>query len=174
MEYHLDKAIELLAQTPKTLHTMLSGLSDDWIYCNEGEATWSAFDIVGHLIHGERTDWVTRLNIIIHNTNNGTFEPFDRFAQFEASKDKSMEELLVTFSELRHKNLEYLKALNLTDNQFSRTATHPSLGTVTLKNLLATWVVHDLGHMAQIARVMAKQYKDQIGPWTAYLPIVNH
>ncbi len=173
MEYSVEQALELLEQTPKTLYAFLAHLSEDWIYCNEGENTWSAFDIVGHLIHGERTDWVARLDIIIQKTNNNTFAPFDRFAQFEASKGKTMLELLQSFSELRRKNLDYLKSLAITNDQFSLTAIHPSLGKVTLKNLLATWVVHDLGHIAQIARVMAKQYKDDIGPWQEYLPIVS-
>ncbi len=173
MEYNVQQAIEILEQTPKTLEAYLSNLSDEWIHCNEGGESWSAFDIVGHLIHGEKTDWIARLDIILGDSDNKTFSPFDRFAQFEASKGKTLSELLNTFSELREKNLKYLKALQITEDQYQLKAIHPSLGEVTLKNLLSTWVVHDLGHMAQIARVMAKQYKDQIGPWQAYIPIVS-
>lgn len=173
MEYQLEKAIEILEQTPKTLDAYLSKLSDEWIHCNEGGESWSAFDIVGHLIHGEKTDWIARLDIILGNSENKTFSPFDRFAQFEESKGKTLAELLSTFSELREKNIEYLKALKITEDQYQLKAIHPSLGEVTLKNLLSTWVVHDLGHIAQIARVMAKQYKDHIGPWQEYIPIVS-
>ena len=173
MEYSIDKAIEILEQTPKTLTTFLENLSDEWVLSDEGENTWSAFDVVGHLVHGEKTDWIPRLNIVLSSDDCKTFEPFDRFAQFEDSKGKSLLDLLHEFSELRRQNLKHLKTIPLTKADFNLKAIHPELGEVTLKNLLATWVAHDLGHIAQIARVMAKQYKTEVGPWLAYIPILN-
>ena len=173
MTFSIHRSIEILDQTPKTLYSFLHNLSDEWIYCNEGKDTWSAFDVLGHLIHGERTDWITRTNIILNSSENKTFEPYDRFAQFENSKGKTLNDLLKEFAELRTKNLEYLKSLNISEEDFNLKAIHPELGEVTLKQLLATWVTHDLGHIAQIARVMAKQYKDQVGPWVEYIPILN-
>ena len=172
MEYDLKKGLEILNQTPKTLQSLLGNLSKEWIQCNEGENTWSAFDIVGHLIHGEKTDWLNRTNIILNESGNNTFKPFNRFAQFEASKGKTISQLLKIFAELRQQNLNYMKSLNLSEAQMQLKGNHPELGEVTLKQLLACWVAHDLGHLAQITRVMAKQYKNQVGPWTAYIPIL--
>jgi len=173
MNYSVNKAIEILEQTPKTLKTFLGNLSEDWIYCNEGPNTWSAFDIIGHLIHGEKTDWMPRLHIILENSEQNTFAPFDRFAQFEFSKGKTLSELLNDFEVLRIQNLKELKALNLTQEQLTLKGIHPELGEVNLSQLLATWVTHDLGHIAQISRVMAKQYKNEVGPWAAYISILN-
>ncbi|MCK5401952.1 MAG: DinB family protein [Flavobacteriaceae bacterium] len=173
MNYNIDQALEILEQTPNTLKQFLSNLSEEWIFCNEGEETWSAFDVVGHLIHCENTDWIPRLNIILSAKDDKTFEPFDRFAQFEDSKGKSMLDLLNEFEYLRIKNLDYLRSLNLTEKELSLIGNHPSLGEVTVKQLLATWATHDLGHIAQISRVMAKQYKDEVGPWVEYLSILN-
>ena len=173
MEYNIDKALEILEQTPITLKQFLYNLSDEWIYCNESGESWSAFDVLGHLIHGENTDWITRTNIILSDSGNKTFKPYDRFAQFENSKGKTLNDLLKEFAELRAANLEYLKFLNISEKDFNIKAIHPELGEVTLKQLLATWVTHDLGHIAQIARVLAKQYKDQVGPWVEYIPILN-
>lgn len=173
MNYNIDQALEILEQTPNTLKQFLSNLSEEWIFCNEGEETWSAFDVVGHLIHCENTDWIPRLNIILSAKDDKTFEPFDRFAQFEDSKGKSMLDLLNEFEHLRIKNLDYLRSLNLTEKELSLIGNHPSLGEVTVKQLLATWATHDLGHIAQISRVMAKQYKDEVGPWVEYLSILN-
>ena len=173
MEYTIDKALEILERTPKILEIFLENLSGDWIFCNEGDETWSAFDVVGHLIHGEKTDWIPRLNIVLSDSGNKTFEPYDRFAQFEASKGTTMKQLLEEFSKLRKQNLNFLKSLHISETDFEKKAIHPSLGEVTLKNLLATWVTHDLGHIAQISRVMAKQYKDEVGPWIAYVSILN-
>lgn len=173
MDYSLDKAIEILRQTPKTLHTYLSNLSNEWTLCNEGEDTWCAYDIVGHLIHGEKTDWMQRIKIVLNQIGDKTFEPFDRFAQFETSKGKNLEELLKEFSHLREKNLNKLNGISIKETQLNLKANHPELGEVTLRQLLSTWVVHDLGHIAQIARVMAKQYKHEVGPWKEYLPILN-
>ena len=173
MTYNLKQALEILERTPNTLHVLLSNVSDEWVYTNEGDNTWSVFDVVGHLIHGEKTDWMTRIRIVLSDSGNKTFEPFDRFAQFENSKGKTMQQLLNEFSELRAENLKALKQLQITETQLKMKATHPALGEVALKELLASWVTHDLGHIAQIARVMAKQYKDEVGPWEAYIPILN-
>lgn len=173
MDYNIHKALEVLAQTPSTLYTMLSNLSDEWVLSNEGENTWSVFDVLGHLIHGEKTDWIKRTNIILSNSEIKKFDSFDRFAQFEISKGKSLKNLLLEFSELRAKNLKKLKELQLTEEAFRLEGEHPELGVVTLKDLLATWVVHDLNHIAQISRIMAKQYKNEVGPWQKYLPILN-
>ncbi|EDP70997.1 hypothetical protein FBALC1_00897 [Flavobacteriales bacterium ALC-1] len=173
MKYNLNQACEILEQTPKTLKSFLEHLSDEWVFCNEGTDTWSAFDIVGHLIYGEQTDWMTRLNVILSHSENKTFAPFDRFAQLELSKGKTLTELLNQFETLRHKNLLTLKALNLNESQLNLKGIHPELGEVTLSQLLASWVTHDLGHIAQISRVMAKQYKTEVGPWAKYIPIIN-
>ncbi|MBT8265967.1 MAG: DinB family protein [Bacteroidia bacterium] len=173
MNYSIAKALPILERTPEVLSTLLIDLDDDWIYSNEGPDTWSPFDIVGHLIHGEITDWTSRLNIILSEADDKTFEPFDRFAQFETSKLKNLTQLLAEFKTRRAENIKYLKSLNITKDQFDLKAVHPSLGEVTMKELLSTWVAHDLGHIAQIARVMAKQYKDEVGPWQEYMPILN-
>jgi len=172
MNFSIDKSLEILTQTPKTIHSLLGNLSDEWVFSNEGEETWSPFDVIGHLIHGEKTDWIQRTNIILKEENK-QFKPFDRFAQFENSKGKSMHELLGEFSVLREKNLSYLMSLNLTESDLSLIGIHPEFGDVTLQQLLATWVTHDLGHIAQIARVLAKQYKNEVGPWVAYIPILQ-
>ena len=173
MKYTLNEGIEILERTPLILETFLKGLSGSWTACNEGGDTWSAFDIVGHLIHGEKTDWTQRLEIILSDAVDKTFTPFDRFAQFESSKGKTLDELLEEFKELRSENLSYLRSLNITDNQFHLRAVHPSLGEVSLQQLLAAWVAHDLGHIAQISRVMAKQYKDEVGPWVEYMTVMH-
>jgi len=173
MEYQLDNAFEILARTPKILEIYLQNLSDDWIHCNEGDQTWSAYDVLGHLIHGEKTDWTERLKIIMSDGHDKTFQPFDRFAQFEESKGKTLNQLLIEFKTLRQQNINFIKSLNISELDYSKRAIHPSLGEVTLKNLLATWVAHDLGHIVQIARVMAKQYKSEVGPWAQYLSVMN-
>ncbi len=173
MEYNINNALEILERTPKTLQALLLNLSESWSHQNEGEHTWSPFDVVGHLIHGEKTDWIPRARLILSDAEHKVFKPFDRFAQFEISNGKTLSELLNEFSELRAKNLEALKTLALTKDDLNLKGIHPELGEVTLKQLLATWVTHDLGHIAQIARVMAKQYKDEVGPWEAYISILN-
>lgn len=170
--FQIDNAVEVLQQTPHTLQTLLHGLSENWILANEGVNTWSPYDVVGHLIHGEKTDWMVRLQIILEATNKN-FTPFDRFAQFENSKGKSLQELLYEFKILREKNLEKLSNLKLSAVDLQREGIHPEFGKVTAQQLLATWVTHDLGHIAQIARVLAKQYKNEVGPWTAYISILN-
>ena len=152
---------------------MLSGLPASWTSATEGPETWSPYDIVGHLIHGERTDWIPRARIVLEQGANRRFTSYDRFAQFRESKGKTLVELLDEFERLRGRNLVTLAAWQLTDSQFALEGQHPELGAVTLRQLLASWVVHDLGHIAQCARVMAKQYREAIGPWAEYLPIVN-
>jgi hypothetical protein len=173
MKFELDHAIQLLRSTPDTLWVMLAGLPERWTSSNEAPDTWSPFDVVGHLIHGEKTDWIPRVRMILEHSEAKTFEPFDRFAQYEDSKGKSMSELLDEFADRRAENLEELDALTLTEEDLDRTGQHPEFGEVTLRQLLATWVVHDLGHIAQVSRVMSKQYKDEVGPWSAYLRVIN-
>ncbi len=174
MKFSIDKALEILERTPDVLISLLQDLSEDWTHCNEAGESWSAYDVVGHLIHGEKTDWITRTEIILSDAKEKTFASFDRFAQFEASKGKSMSQLLAEFKDLRQHSLERLKAFNISESDLDEQAAHPELGPVTMRQLLATWVTHDLGHIAQITRVMAKQYKDEVGPWSAYIPIVNN
>lgn len=173
MKFDLNSSVEILERTPGVLHTYLSGLSKDWVQANEGPDTWSPFDIVGHLIHGEKTDWIPRLKIILNDQLHKPFDSFDRYAQFENSKGKSLEFLLEEFSNLRNQNLTLLKSLNLTEEDLNLKGVHPELGQVSLRALLATWVTHDLGHIAQISRVMAKQYRHEVGPWLAYISILN-
>ncbi|MFY0643452.1 MAG: DinB family protein [Bacteroidia bacterium] len=173
MNFSLDKSLEILTNTPKVVNAMLRGLSADWTMENEGGESWSAFDIVGHLIHGEKTDWVERTSIILKDGEPETFTPFDRFAQFEDSKGKSLEQLLNQFDALRSKNLAWIRALNLNEGDYNKIGIHPALGEATLSQLLSSWVVHDLSHIAQISRVLAHQYKDEVGPWKAYLKILD-
>ncbi len=172
MKFDLSKSLEILSNTPSVLESLLHGLSNEWLYSNEGPDTWSPFDILGHLVHGEHTDWMERIDIIL-NRDDKHFEPFDRFAQFTESKDKSISELLAEFRTLREKNIKYLKDLNITEENFDEIGIHPVFGEVTLRQLLSTWAVHDLNHIAQITRVMAKQYKDETGPWVEFLPILS-
>ena len=173
MEFKLDQAKNVLQRTPATLHSLLGGLPDAWVFPNEGPDTFSPFDVVGHLIHGEETDWIPRAKMILEDVENRAFEPFDRFAMFEKSKGKSLGELLPRFEQLRAESLQQLEQMNLTPELLAKRGKHPELGIVTLSELLATWVVHDLGHIAQIVRVMSKQYGDAVGPWRAYLSILN-
>lgn len=173
MEYSIDKALEILDRTPRTLQTLLEDISEDWTHNNEGGESWSPYDILGHLIHGEKTDWISRIKITLAEEGNKTYHPFDRFAQFEESKGKSISDLFEEFSALREKNIEVLKSMNISESDFEKGAIHPSLGRVKLKQLMATWVVHDLGHIAQISRVMAKQYTDEVGPWRDYLSVLK-
>jgi hypothetical protein len=169
----LDEAIALLTRTPASLDALLRGLPDTWVRCNEGEDSWSAFDIVGHLIYGERTDWMARARMILEHGESRAFEPFDRFAQFKESEGKSLGQLLDEFSRLRKQNLAELHALNLNSEILARRGKHPALGAVTLSQLLATWAVHDLTHLHQLSRVMAHQYREAVGPWSAYLGVLK-
>jgi hypothetical protein len=177
-EFNLAEGIALLARTPATLNALLRGLPDSWVSRNEGRGndgkdTWSAFDIVGHLIAGERTDWMPRVRVILEKGEAQAFDPFDRFAQAKESQGKSLEQLLDDFIRLRRDNLAALRALNLRPEDLTRRGRHPALGVVTLSELLATWVVHDLTHLHQLSRVMAHQYRDAVGPWSAYLGVLQ-
>ncbi|HEY3025708.1 MAG TPA: DinB family protein [Pyrinomonadaceae bacterium] len=173
MEIQLEQAVEILERTPAVLNQLLRGLSDSWVFMNEGPETWSPYDIMGHLIHGEETDWIPRAKIILEHGAERAFEPFDRFAQFEKSKGKSLEGLLETFALLRRRNLEELTRLRLTSEQLEKRGRHPELGEVTLGQLIATWAAHDLSHISQATRVMCKQYGTAVGPWKEYLPILK-
>ncbi len=173
MQFNLNKSLEILERTPLVLETMLNGLSEEWIKNNEGYETWSPYDILGHLIYGEKTDWIPRMEIILSGKADNTFEPFDRFAQFTESNGKTFKQLLDEFKTLRKLNIERLRSKNLTQDDFVRKGKHPALGQVTLSQLLSTWVVHDLNHISQISRVMAKQYKTEVGPWEEYLRILT-
>jgi uncharacterized damage-inducible protein DinB len=173
MRFDLDEAADVLSRTPAVLDSLLRDLPAAWVSGNEGGETWSPFDVLGHLIHGERTDWVPRARVILQSGESEPFEPFDRFAQFEASEGKSLGELLGAFAALRADSIRALRGLNLTAEDLSRTGTHPELGTVTLGQLLATWVVHDLDHIAQITRTMARQYGEAVGPWEEYLSVLK-
>jgi uncharacterized damage-inducible protein DinB len=173
MLFDLRQAVEILTRTPIVLKTLLDGLSSAWTTNNEGEETWSPYDVIGHLIHGERTDWIPRLKIMLESGEAKPFPPFDRFAQFEESKGKTLTELLATFAELRAQNLATLASLNLTAEDLEKRGRHPALGSVRLAELLATWVVHDLTHLTQIARTMAKQYTETVGPWAEYLSVLR-
>jgi len=173
MHFTIEKSIEILERTSGVLNAMLHNISADWTSNNEGEETWSVYDIIGHLIQGEKTDWIPRAAIILSEKADRTFEPFDRFAQFEESKNKSLTQLLDEFKILREKNIEVLRSKKISENDLQETGIHPAFGTVSLSQLLSTWVVHDLNHIAQIARVMAYQYKEAVGPWIAYLGILQ-
>jgi hypothetical protein len=173
MEFKLEQAIAILSRTPSVVETLLSGLPDDWVMNNEGGESWSPYDIIGHYIHGERTDWIQRMQIILSDRADRTFVPFDRFAQFEESKGKSLDNLLDEFKKARKDALQQLHAANITEADLDKTGTHPHFGTVTLRQLLSTWVVHDLAHINQITRVMAKQYTKEIGPWTEFFSVIT-
>lgn len=173
MPFDLETSLAILERTPSVLTTLLQNLPDDWTAPNEGGDTWSAFDIVGHLIHGEKTDWVPRMEIILSDVADKRFVPFDRFAQFQHSKGKALAQLLEEFRTLRAKNIEHLRDHALTEADLAKTGIHPDFGEVSLRQLLATWTVHDLNHLGQIARVMAKQYTEEVGPWREYLGILG-
>jgi hypothetical protein len=173
MNFQVADAIAVLERTPGVLRALLAGLPDAWTASNEGPDTFSPFDNVGHLLHGERTDWMTRAKLILDQGPQRRFTPFDRFAQFRESDGKSLGGLLDEFAHLRAENLATLAGWRLTDSDLALEGEHPEFGPVTLRQLLATWVAHDLGHLAQISRVMAKQYRDAVGPWRAYLPVLD-
>jgi hypothetical protein len=173
MELDLERGVEILERTPRVLREMLSGLSPEWVDATEGPETWSPYDIVGHLIHGERTDWIPRAKIILAQGPDLRFIPFDRFAQFRESEGKTLADLLDEFEQLRAESVAALNEWQLSDDQLSLEGVHPAFGAVTLRQLLATWVAHDLGHIAQTARVLAKQYRDAVGPWREYLPVMD-
>jgi DinB superfamily len=174
MKFEIRKAVEVLRQTPYTLSRMLEGLSEEWTSTSGDPENWGPYDIVGHLIHGEETDWIPRAEIILAQGENLTFVPFDRVAQFERSKGKSLEDLLTEFAYLRNVNLEILVRWQLTPEQLALKGIHPELGEVTLEQLIATWVVHDLNHIDQAARKIALKYAENVGPWTPYLSILQN
>jgi hypothetical protein len=173
MKYSAKQAIEILERTPAVLTALLAGISDDWVMKNEGPETFSPYDVVGHLIHGEKTDWVARAKMILEFGNTKTFERWNRVAMYEESKDKSLQQLLNEFAAIRKENMIWFTSLQLTENDLDKKGMHPVLGDVTLRHLLSTWVVHDLTHIAQITRVMAKQYRDEMGPWPEFFRILN-
>lgn len=173
MEFQLDQAKEILRRTPATLNSLLHQLPNEWALSNEGLDSWSPFDVIGHLIHGEESDWIPRAKLILEHGEERPFAPFDRFAMFERSRGQSLSDLLTTFERLRTESLKELDKMNLTPEMLQKRGRHPELGEVTLSQLLSTWVVHDLGHVGQIVRVMAKQYDEAVGAWRAYLSILS-
>jgi len=173
MEHNLEYTIALLARTPAALDALLRDMPDAWTRCNEGEKTWSAFDVVGHLVHGELTDWMPRARTILDSGETRAFKPFDRWGQERASAGKSLGQLLDEFARLRAQNLRELHELKLKQDDLARRGRHPELGVVTLSELLATWAAHDLTHLHQISRIMAHQYHDAVGPWSVYLGVMQ-
>ncbi len=173
MRAMIDDTIALLTRTPATLDALLRDLPESWTHRNEGGGTWTAFDVIGHLIKGEKTDWIPRAKLILQHGDSKPFEKFDRTAQERESKGKSLGELLDQFTMLRARNIAELRALKLTEAQLALPGRHPALGSVTLGQLLATWAAHDLTHLHQISRVMAHQYRDDVGPWSAYLGVTK-
>jgi hypothetical protein len=169
----LEEAMAILARTPATLDALLRGLPESWTRAHEGGETWSAFDVVGHLVHGEQTDWIPRAKIILAHGDTRAFDKFNRLAQFTASAGRTLPELLDEFARLREVNLGELASLTLTSADLDRPGRHPELGAVTLRQLLATWVAHDLDHVVQISRVLAHQYSAEVGPWRAYLRVIS-
>jgi len=170
---NLENTVALLERTPGVLNALLRDLPDAWTQRNEGEKTWSAYDVVGHLIHGELTDWMPRAKMILQHGESRPFEPFDRFAQERNSKGKSLAQLLDEFARLRAESLTELRALNLQEQDLEQRGKHPALGPVTLSQLLATWAAHDLTHLHQLSRVMAHQYREAVGPWNAFLGVMQ-
>ena len=173
MGFNLEDTIALLSRTPPSLNVLLRDIPRSWTQGNEGPQTWSPFDIIGHLIHGERTDWMPRARMILQHGEGRAFDPFDRLAQERDSQGKSLAELLDEFARLRSENLHALRAMKLESEDFDRRGRHPALGVVTLSQLLATWAIHDLTHLHQLSRVMAYQYREAVGPWSAYLGVLH-
>jgi DinB superfamily len=173
MQHNLDRTVALLSRTPASLDALLRGLPEEWSLRNEGENTWSGYDVLGHLIYGERTNWIPRAKQILEFGESKPFEPFDRLAQFRESQAKSLPQLLDEFTLVRSESLRELRSLNLQPADFARTGRHPGLGVVTLSQLLSAWAAHDLTHLHQVTRVMAHQYREAVGPWTAYLGVLK-
>lgn len=172
MNFNLEEAIAILSRTPQTLTSLLSGLPEGWLDCNEGEGTWSADEVVGHLIDGEQTNWIPRLTFLLEEGESKPFPVFDRFAHLGAER-RTTAQKLKEFAELRTRSIERLRALMDTEDLLERTGTHPAFGTVKARELISAWAVHDLTHLAQIVRTMAKRYKTDVGPWVQYLGILN-
>jgi hypothetical protein len=173
MQHNLENTISLLTRTPAALSALLGDLPETWTGRNEGENTWSAFDVVGHLIHGERADWMPRAKVVLQFGETQAFEPFDRWAQVRESEGKSLGQLLDEFARLRSESLGELRALHLRPEDFERRGRHPALGVVTLSELLAAWAAHDLTHLHQISRIMAHQYRQAVGPWSRFLGVLQ-
>jgi len=173
VQFSLEQSIAVLQRSPATLGALLQGVGESWVRGTEGPDTFSPFDVVGHLVDGEETDWIPRARIILGQGPSRRFEPYDRFRHRSRNTGRTLDSLLAEFARLRAANLELLRSWNLTDAQLVQQGEHPSLGAVTLRQLLAAWVVHDLGHLAQVARVMAKQYRDEVGAWVPYLPVLT-
>ena len=173
MKFELDQALQVLSATPRTLRALLGDLTEEWTHSSGNAEQWEAFDIVGHLIHADETDWIPRARIILEQGENRRFGPFDRFAQFERSKGKTLEELLGEFEFARRNSLAILSSWELRADDLALTGDHPEFGEVTLGQLLATWVVHDLTHIRQIATAMARRYDTEVGPWKEYLSILR-
>jgi hypothetical protein len=173
MKFETEKAYPVLDRTPAVLFSLLKGLEDQWILNNEGPETFSPFDVIGHLIHGEKTDWSIRIKMILEKGTSSSFVPYDRFAMYSESEGKTLDQLLKSFEGLRKKNMEWMRSLNLSEQDLSKKGIHPHFGEVTLGQLISAWVVHDLTHIAQISRVMAKQYKEEIGPWVEFFRVLN-
>ncbi len=173
MPFNLENAIAILERTPDTLWALLNDLPDEWIFCTEGDDEWTPFDVIGHLVHGEKTDWIPRVKIILEHSDSVAFKTFDRFAMFEESKGKSLDQLLDEFSKLREQSIDTLQAMNLQPSDFERKGKHPQLGEVNLGQLIATWVTHDLNHIHQIVKTMARQYTNDVGAWREYLNILD-
>jgi uncharacterized damage-inducible protein DinB len=172
MEFDLPRSIAVLSRTPATLSSLLHGLDDGWVRATEGPETWSPYDVVGHLLHGEHTDWIPRTRIILAAGEHRRFDPYDRTAHFTESAGRSLDALLADFASVRAANLATLAEWQLSEYHLDLQGEHPAFGTVTLRQLLATWVAHDLGHLAQVSRVMAHQYREAVGPWRAYLSVL--
>ena len=172
-ERFIEESVAVLTRTPTAFDALLRGMPEAWTTATEGPGTWSPYDVIGHLVHCEKTDWMPRLTIILEHGPNRTFDPLDREAQFQESNEQSLDSLLDEFGAWRRDSLARLLALNLRPVQLELTGTHPALGTVTLRQLLAAWVAHDMTHIAQVVRVMAKRYKQAVGPWTAYLSVLK-
>lgn len=172
-EHNLQDTVSLLARTPVALNALLRNLPETWTLRNEGDSTWSVFEVVVHLIHAERTDWMARVKRILESGESKPFEPFDRQGQIRESRGKSLEQALDEFARVRSENLDALRALNLQPQDLERRGRHPVFGAVTLSQLLATWATHDLTHLHQISRIMAHQYRDAVGPWSIYLGVLK-
>lgn len=173
MNFKLEEAIEVLERTPKALEVFLSGISDPWLQCNEGEGTWNPAEVIEHLIEGEKNNWIPRLDFILQEGESKAFPPFDRFAHLTDGHGRSLEEKFVDFKTIRAKKINKLKKLIESDQQLELTGYHPAFGVVKVRELISTWVVHDLTHIAQIVRVMAKRYSTDVGPWEEYLSILK-
>ena len=172
MQFEIEKALPVLERTPQVIEALLYGLADEWVYSNEGADTWTPFDIVAHLIHGEKTDWIPRTQVIV-GEGSKVFVPFDMEGHQKEKKGKTMSQLLDEFKVLRKENLALLKTIDITNDSLDHTGIHPVLGPVTLRHLLASWVVHDLTHIHQLSRVMAKQYEEAVGPWKQFMGVLG-